>query len=522
MPSLSCKSLTLVGLAALVAASPEPGFVKHRRGHHVPASSALSTSAYPHGTSWATSSAVPYLASSGAGETTSTYSGTLTASVSLATAAAETATSLAYAPYASSVATAAPATAAPATAAPANASAPANATGAAAPSSIDVTVLQLAFALENLEATFYQQALERFSLDVMVAAGLSQFQAAIVIEQVTQILVDERSHVAVLADTIVALGAQPPFASCGFNFDAALSDPVTFLRTARVLEAVGVSAYLGAAHLLTDPSLLLAASSIVTLEARHQSLLNVLNGGSFNPQAFDIALTPQAVLSLAGPFLTGCDATELGLTANAALTVVDSVTAVAQFVPGSKLAFTLDVEVDVSALTCQLIIGGEPVALTFPAAECVVPAGVNGPVAVYLTNSSTPLATNVVIQAQQTIVAGPGLIFVDAEVTVLASVLSPLVGGGAKHGSSASVDVEVVVGVDSPSSPSNATHGPQEVSTTSESSSSTAAVHSTSSPSESSSSMTTPHSASPTRLRRERRHALPTIQEALGKRRLQS
>lgn len=31
-----------------------------------------------------------------------------------------------------------------------------------------------------------------------------------------------------------------------------------------------------------------------------------------------------------------------------------------------------------SALTCQLIIGGEPVALTFPAAECVVPAGVNG------------------------------------------------------------------------------------------------------------------------------------------------
>lgn len=115
-----------------------------------------------------------------------------------------------------------------------------------------------------------------------------------------------------------------------------------------MLEAVGVSAYLGAvrrayspslfssdrsrpstdphtrgrtlrarpfphskAHLLTDPSLLLAASSIVTLEARHQSLLNVLNGGSFNPQAFDIALTPQAVLSLAGPFLAGCDATEL-------------------------------------------------------------------------------------------------------------------------------------------------------------------------------------------------------------------
>ena len=213
------------------------------------------------------------------------------------------------------------------------------------------------------------------------------------------------------------------------------SQPVTFLQTARVLEAVGVGAYLGAvrppstmtlalerrvadaraplerpqAHLLTDPSLLLAASSIVTLEARHQSLLNVLNGGSFGPQqSFDLPLTPQGVLALAGGFLVGCDASELcvflspsrslslslavaeadapspraprrGLTANAALDVVDEATAAARFVPGSKLALSVvGLEVDLSVLTCQLLLGGQAVALTFAAADCYIPAGVDG------------------------------------------------------------------------------------------------------------------------------------------------
>lgn len=51
--------------------------------------------------------------------------------------------------------------------------------------------------------------------------------------------------VAVLADTIVALGAQPPFASCGFNFDAALSDVSRWLSMlgppAAALDCAGLS-----------------------------------------------------------------------------------------------------------------------------------------------------------------------------------------------------------------------------------------------------------------------------------------
>ena len=76
---------------------------------------------------------------------------------------------------------------------------------------------------------------------------------------------------------------------------------------ARVVENLGVAAYLGAARLVSDPVLLTAAASIVTVEARHQSILNVLNSGTAIPQAFDIPLLPQEVLALAGGFISGCD-----------------------------------------------------------------------------------------------------------------------------------------------------------------------------------------------------------------------
>lgn len=80
------------------------------------------------------------------------------------------------------------------------------------------------------------------------------------------------------------------------------------LATARVVENLGVMAYLGAASLLTDPQLLEIAGSILTTEARHQTMLNVLSGsGTAIPSPFDLALTPSEVLAVASPFISGCD-----------------------------------------------------------------------------------------------------------------------------------------------------------------------------------------------------------------------
>ncbi|PRQ71862.1 Ferritin-like domain-domain containing protein, partial [Rhodotorula toruloides] len=113
-----------------------------------------------------------------------------------------------------------------------------------------------------------------------------------------------------LERAIIALGAQP-FQGCSFNFGRALSDPLEFLAVARAVEAVGQGAYLGAAHLVSDPSLLTAAGSILTVEARHQSFLNLLSGGTFEAQSFDLAFSPAQVLALVGGFLQGCQASDL-------------------------------------------------------------------------------------------------------------------------------------------------------------------------------------------------------------------
>ncbi|GAA5955772.1 hypothetical protein JCM21900_000912 [Sporobolomyces salmonicolor] len=289
--------------------------------------------------------------------------------------------------------------------------------------SADIVVLNLAFVLENLEADFYSKALSTFSVDNVASAGLSQQQATIIVEQITEIQIDEATHVSILSETILALGGQP-FQGCSFNFDAALTDPITFLSVARTLELVGVSAYLGAVHLISDPQLLTAAGSIMTIEARHQSLLNTFNAGSFGPQSFDIPLSPQGVLALAGGFLQNCQASDLGLTSNNPLSISDTQSNSTRFQTGSQLAFASIVQLDLSTLTCQMITGGLTAALTFPANACIVPSGIDGPVAVYLTNTSTPLATDIIVQDTRTIVAGPDFIFVDSQTTLLSSLFA--------------------------------------------------------------------------------------------------
>ena len=74
-----------------------------------------------------------------------------------------------------------------------------------------------------------------------------------------------------------------------------------------MITSVGIGAYLGGGALLTDdPTLLTAASSILTVESRHDSYLRAGVGASPFPTSFDTALTAAFAYNLAQMFIVHC------------------------------------------------------------------------------------------------------------------------------------------------------------------------------------------------------------------------
>ena len=77
------------------------------------------------------------------------------------------------------------------------------------------------------------------------------------------------------------------------------------IPTARAIEFVGVGAFLGSVANIDDPTILTAGATILTNEARHQSITNILDGQTAIPQAFDIPLLPNEVVTIAQVFFSG-------------------------------------------------------------------------------------------------------------------------------------------------------------------------------------------------------------------------
>jgi hypothetical protein len=270
----------------------------------------------------------------------------------------------------------------------------------------DITVFQFADVLEQLETQFYTQALAKFKAADFQAAGFTNTDLPI--ELFTSIQLDESNHTTVIEAELVALGGSS-LTGCKFDFSSVLTDVSTMAATARVVENVGVAAYIGGSTLLTDPQLVAAAASILTIEARHQTILNIINLGDPIPAAFDIALTPSEVLAIAGGFISGCS---LGIPANPALTVTNT----GAITAGTQLTFkspAINGSVSTDSLFCQMLVGGMPTAIPLAFNQCIVPAGINGPVAIFITTDGQPLANNVVERATTQLLAGPLMTFID-------------------------------------------------------------------------------------------------------------
>ncbi|MGB6946872.1 MAG: ferritin-like domain-containing protein [Bryobacteraceae bacterium] len=152
----------------------------------------------------------------------------------------------------------------------------------------DADILNFALNLEYLEAEFYTVATTGLTIDQMgvgitgmgnqgAATGgqkvdltNSSFPTLAIADEIAN---DERSHVTLIRQALTAAGAQP-IAQPAINLDAlgiGFSNLTEFLTLARAFEDVGVTAYAGAAPLLSSKAVLGYAAQILAAEAEHAS-----------------------------------------------------------------------------------------------------------------------------------------------------------------------------------------------------------------------------------------------------------
>ncbi len=163
----------------------------------------------------------------------------------------------------------------------------------------DIGVLNYAYALEQLEAAFY-----------IKAAG-AYFSGAT--DEEKRVLTDLRDHEIVHRDFLKAALGTSAIPALEVDFSSInFSSRNSVLGTARVFEDLGVSAYNGAGKLLTNPTYLLLAGKIVSVEARHAAAIRDLimpNTAYFagddvvDANGLDMARTPSEVLGMADPYI---------------------------------------------------------------------------------------------------------------------------------------------------------------------------------------------------------------------------
>ncbi len=172
----------------------------------------------------------------------------------------------------------------------------------------DVGVLNYAYALEQLEAAFYTQALAQ------PYSGMSGYERS-VLRDIRDHEIAHRSFFAKALGRNRIPNLTPNFTAVNF------ADRASVLTTAATFEDLGVSAYNGGGAAIKNPAYLAAAGSIVSVEARHAAIIrdiintlssNFAGGDVVNWNGLDVSRLPSQVLPAAAPFIaTPVTATQL-------------------------------------------------------------------------------------------------------------------------------------------------------------------------------------------------------------------
>jgi rubrerythrin len=133
----------------------------------------------------------------------------------------------------------------------------------------DIGILNFALTLEYLESAFYNEA----TANQASTGFIKNAQTVTFLETVTA---DEAKHVSYLQGQLKGKAvAKPKFDFMGTNATETL-----FVNTAFALENEGVHAYSGQALNISSPKVVAAALSILTIEARHASVIGLIAKGT--------------------------------------------------------------------------------------------------------------------------------------------------------------------------------------------------------------------------------------------------
>ncbi|KAF2856300.1 hypothetical protein T440DRAFT_513376 [Plenodomus tracheiphilus IPT5] len=257
----------------------------------------------------------------------------------------------------------------------------------------DLDILNFALTAEHLESEFYKQGFAKFPMADFMALGLSEAQ----VKSLMGVGQTEATHVTTLQSAIATAGGKPVEA-CQYNFDAALASADVMVKTARVLEAIGISAYLGAAPLINSSDVLAAAASIVTVEARHQAFIRVASGAEPVPAAFDVPLGPRAVFTLAAAFISSCpEGSNLNIQPFPAIALQNP----EQATVGQALKLA-DPAQPAGASFCAFVAPAGNQFTDITSGSCTVPQGLTGEVYMMITKSKSI--------ADAEVLAGPSVI----------------------------------------------------------------------------------------------------------------